>query len=75
MISDRAWPVVGQKLTHRNPRTKHEVTAEVVFVDTARRRVGVRVGSQIYPSLSTAARAITGNSTNGWVFWGLKQKR
>lgn len=74
MIRDRAWPVVGQKLIHTNTRTNMEVTAEVVSVDVERGRVSVRVGSQVYSSLSAAAVAITGKSTNGWVYWGLKRK-
>ena len=75
MTNDRAWPSVGQKLVRKNPRTNEEVTAEVVSVDEEKGKVSVRVGSQVYPSLSTAARAITGTSTNGWVFWGLKAKK
>lgn len=75
MATDRTWPTAGQKLVHRNARTNEETPAEVVSVDQERGKVSVRIGSQVYPSLSTAAKAITGSSTNGWVYWGLKRKK
>jgi hypothetical protein len=75
MTTDRTWPTVGQKLVRRKSRTNEQWIAEVVAVDRERRKVSVRMGSTVYPSLSTAAQAITGVSVNGWVFWGLKPRR
>jgi hypothetical protein len=49
------------------------VEAEVVSVDCTTGRVAVKVGDTTYRSLSTAATAITGHATNGWIFWGLKK--
>lgn len=74
MTTEKRWPKPGQTLVHKSPRTGAEVVAEVVAVDEQQRKVTVRVGSQLYPSLSSAAKAITGSSTNGWVYWGLKRK-
>lgn len=75
MPTDRVWPTVGQKLVHGNWGGSEGVTAEVVSVDEEHGRVSVRVGSEVYSSLSSAAKAITGNSTNGWVYWGLKRRK
>jgi hypothetical protein len=32
---------------------------------------GVHVEGRVYPSLSTAARAVAGHAINGWVYWRL----
>ena len=70
MTTNRVWPALGQRLMHR--RSSGEVvTAEVVSVDENRKIVKLRIADRDYQSLSAAARAITGHSTNGWVFWGL----
>lgn len=34
---------------------------------------GLRVRGIVYPSASTAARAVAGHSVNGWVFWKVKE--
>ncbi len=34
-------------------------------------RVSVRIGGGYFRSLSAAAKAVTGRSTNGWKFWRL----
>ena len=73
MLTDRTWPTVGQKLVHGALQKGGGVTAEVVSVDRERGQVTVRVGFEVYSSLSAAARSITGRSTNGWVYWGLKR--
>lgn len=73
---DKVFPSVGQKLVHRFRKKEFEdkeVVAEVVAVDEEKGTVVVRVGSKVYPSLSTAANSITGGATNGWIFWGLKK--
>lgn len=74
MASDRVLPAVGQTLVHRNAKTGEVVSAKVIEVDEAKGTVRVRVGEKEYPSLSTAAKAVTGTSTNGWIYWGLKVK-
>ena len=33
---------------------------------------GVNVGGTVYKSLSTAAMAVTGHSTNGWAYWHVR---
>jgi hypothetical protein len=33
---------------------------------------GIRVRDKLYPSLSTAARAIAGHAVNGWTFWRIR---
>ena len=74
MTTKKTWPKVGQKLVH-NFRSKHGfVEAEVIAVDKKTESVTVRVKGKTYSSLSTAARAISGSPTNGWVFWGLKSQ-
>jgi hypothetical protein len=32
---------------------------------------GVHVAGRVYPSLSTAARAVAGHAVSGWVYWRL----
>lgn len=75
MVSDKDWPTVGQTLVHRFRKGEGEVTAEVVEVDRQKGKVAVRVRGKVYPSLSSAAAAITGRAANGWVFWGLKKQK
>lgn len=64
-----ALPAVGTKLT----RKYHDkvIDAEVCEVDGHSGRVSLRIGSTVYPSLSAAAKAITGQESNGWKFWKL----
>ncbi len=33
---------------------------------------GLRLRGQVYPSASTAARAVSAHSVNGWKFWRLE---
>ncbi len=58
---------VGDELYHpRRAQTgSGEVTARIV-------ERGVDVGGHVYPSLSTAAKAIAGTATNGWTYWRLR---
>ena len=73
MASEKKLPRPGDRLVHRFQKKPGGVTAEVVSVDPATGKVAVRVCGSTYPSLSAAARAITGHRTNGWIFWGLKK--
>lgn len=34
---------------------------------------GLRVGGVLYPSLSTAARAVSGHAANGWFYWRVRE--
>ena len=68
-------PEVGEVLVHRFRRREGEVRATVLSVDRATRSVTVRMNSVDYPSLSAAAKAAGGGtSQNGWVYWGLKKQ-
>ena len=68
-------PEVGEVLVHRFRRRKGEVRAEIVTVDRESRQVTVRMNGEEYPSLSAAAKAAAGGtSQNGWIYWGLKKQ-
>jgi hypothetical protein len=63
----RQLPPVGTTLTARHkgePRT-------AVIVEGKDRPAGraVQYGDRLFASLSAAAKAVTGHSTNGWLFW------
>lgn len=60
---------VGTELYHlRRGATRSAVAATVV-------REGLRVGSQVYTSPSSAARAVTGRPVAGWSYWRLPDGR
>ncbi len=63
----RHLPPVGTTLTARHKGQPHTA----VIVEAKDRPVGraVEYGDQLFASLSAAAKAVTGHSTNGWVFW------
>jgi hypothetical protein len=63
----RQLPPVGTTLTGRSRGQSHTA----VIVEAKDRPVGraVKYGDQLFASLSAAAKAVTGHSTNGWVFW------
>lgn len=67
LVEDGALQL-GDELYHpKRPRTGGgEVTARIV-------KRGVEVGGHVYPSLSTAAKAITGTAANGWTYWRLRR--
>ena len=74
MPSEKQWPAPGDRLVHKFRLRPGEVAAEVLSVDRRTGRVGVRVRSVDYASLSGAAQAVSGHPTNGWVYWGLKKQ-
>jgi hypothetical protein len=37
-------------------------------------RLGYKVGREVHPSLSAAAREVTGAPINGWEFWQVKTR-
>jgi hypothetical protein len=63
----RQLPPVGTTLTARHKGQPHTA----VIVEAKDRPAGraVEYGDQLFASLSAAAKAVTGHSTNGWVFW------
>jgi hypothetical protein len=63
----RQLPPVGTTLTARHRGQPHTA----VIVEAKDRPAGraVKYGDQLFASLSAAAKAVTGHSTNGWVFW------
>ena len=67
-------PTVGEVLVHRFRRRTGEVRAEVTSVDRESRAVKVRMDGREYTSLSAAAKAVSGSSQNGWIYWGLKKQ-
>ena len=74
MEYSKVVPKRGDVLVHVFRGRPGEVRARVADVDEDTGRVTVNIGSKTYPSLSAAARAITGHPTNGWIFWGLKKQ-
>ena len=62
----RQLPPVGTTLTARHKGEPHTA----VIVEAKDRPAGrsVKYGDQLFASLSGAAKAVTGHSTNGWVF-------
>jgi len=63
----RELPPVGTTLTGRSRGQSH--TAVIVEAEDLPAGRAVRYGDQLFASLSAAAKAVTGHSTNGWVFW------
>jgi len=63
----RQLPPVGTALKARHKGQPHTA----VIVEAKDRPAGraVKYGDQVFASLSAAAKAVTGHSTNGWVFW------
>jgi hypothetical protein len=59
-------PIVGTRLIREWQGTEHLVTI---------RDDGFEYQGMPYKSLSAIARAITGTRWNGWVFFGLKNRR
>ena len=63
----RELPPVGTELVGRY--RGQEVSARIVKDDDRGGASAVECRGKRYRSLSAAARAITGNSVNGWRFW------
>ena len=63
----RELPPEGTTLTATYKGQAHSA----VIVEAKDRPAGraVKYGDQLFPSLSTAAKAVSGHPTNGWVFW------
>ena len=63
----RQLPPVGTTLTGRSKGQTH--TAVIVEAQDRPGGRAVKYGDQLFPSLSAAAKAVTGHPTNGWLFW------
>jgi hypothetical protein len=63
----RELPPVGTELMGRY--RGQEVSARIVADEEGSGTLAVESQGSRYRSLSAAARAITGNSVNGWRFW------
>ena len=60
----RKKPTLGKKYQRKYKKKLFEI--EIVSTDGG---LGYKMGKEIYPSPSAAAKAITGAEINGWVFW------
>jgi hypothetical protein len=63
----RQLPPLGTTLTATHRGQPHTA----VIVEAKDRPAGraVKYGDQLFASLSAAAKAVTGHSANGWLFW------
>jgi len=68
----RQLPPVGTTLTATYRGQGH--TAVIVEAKDRPAGRGVKYGDQLFASLSAAAKAVTGHSANGWVFWRAAEK-
>jgi hypothetical protein len=68
----RELPPVGTTLTATYRGQSH--TAEIVEAKDRPAGRAVKYGDQLFASLSAAAKAVTGHSANGWVFWRAAEK-
>jgi hypothetical protein len=68
----RQLPPVGTTLTATYKGQAH--TAEIVEGKDRPAGRAVKYGDQLFASLSAAAKAVTGHSANGWVFWRAAEK-
>jgi DUF2924 family protein len=59
---------VGTVIYH-STRTHHDRNVQATIEAD-----GIRLGGQLYPSLSTAAFAVCGYRTNGWTFWRVRPR-
>lgn len=71
----KTWPKLGDRLTHVSRKTGETFEAEVLLVNEQAGTLTVHVGNETFSSLSAAAASITGQATNGWIYWGLKKQR
>jgi len=75
MNDKKLFPKIGDKLIHKFRKRPGSVTAEVISIDMERGDVSVKIGRDVFPSLSSAAQSIAGHSSNGWTYWGLKKQK
>ena len=64
----RRLPPVGEQFNREFGKKQYHMT-----VVKTEQGVGYKVGNKVYTSPSAAAKAITNNSTNGWVFWKMNK--
>ena len=63
----RDLPAPGTTLTGRFKGQTYSAT--IVEAEASPTGKAVEYGGKRYPSLSAAAKAVTGHSINGWLFW------
>ena len=69
----RELPPVGTELVGRY--RGQELSARIVADEDRDREPAVECRGTRYRSLSAAARAVTGNSVNGWRFWQVVERQ
>lgn len=74
MKIEKIWPAVGDKLVHNFRKKSGSVVAEVLSINKENEEIVLRIGADVFPSLSAAAHSITGAESNGWIYWGLKKQ-
>lgn len=72
--TERTWPREGDRLVHRFRKRLGSMEATVLSVDRVTGRIRLEVNGVEYSSLSSAAKAVSGCETNGWIFWGLRKQ-
>ena len=56
---------VGTELFHPGRRAGSQIEARIVAT-------GIEVGGVTYRSVSSAAKAVSGNAVNGWRYWRVR---
>jgi len=74
VTDERIWPVIGDKLIHQRRKKRDPIEAEVIFVDSVNGKITLKIGEEIFHSLTAAANFMAGWSCNGWIYWGLKKQ-
>lgn len=62
-------PKVGDTFNRKFKKAQYTMT-----VVSAEKGIGYMVGDTVYKNPSAAAKSITGNATNGWVFWYIEKR-
>lgn len=65
-------PPAGTRL--RGKTKGQEFHAEVVELSNGKAGVGILFKGKVYRSMSGAARAATGHSVDGWLFWKVAEE-
>ena len=66
----RKLPPVGTVVTHHYRRLgRGTITATVVEAPSFPEGRAIELQGRLYGTMSAAAQAVRGGSTNGWVFW------
>lgn len=66
-----SMPEVGTELVGKYKADIYK--ARIVNLSEGKNERGISYKGKIYPSMTAAAKSITGNSTNGWRFWKISR--